>query len=402
MSSSPAVTVRRRAAAAGARAGAAGARAGAAAAGIAGRAAAAAKFFAVEYSIWLIIGVLVLMIILWIVGKHNLEGTDGKNCTNMDTLYSDFPPISSVNASSDKYSYSLRDYYIKTAYNCCSAGEYKNDFVNTCALENCIRAGARCLDFEVYSVKNAPVIAVSSFEDYHTKESYNSVPFGDAMATIASHAFSSGTTTCNNDPLIIHLRIKSRNKQIYKQITKDIYDNLENYLLGKEYSYENHGKNLGQTKLKELMKKVIIIVDNANPLFSETPLNEYVNITSNSVFMRALQYHDVKFTHNMDELIGFNKKNMTICLPDLTATTNNPSASVAMAYGCQMVAMSFQNFDANMEYMAMFFDEAGSAFALKPERLRYIPITVPDPKPQNPAYSYATRNVSSDFYSFNI
>ena len=104
----------------------------------------------------------------------------------------------------------------------------------------------------------------------------------------------------------------------------------------------------------------------------------------------------------MDELIGFNEKNMTICLPDLTATTNNPSARVAMEYGCQMVAMSFQNFDANMEYMAQFFDEAGSAFALKPERLRYIPITVPDPKPQKPAYSYATRNHSSDFYSFSI
>jgi len=359
------------------------------------------KDAAVEYSIYLIMGVLVLMIIMYIYNKSGLGGTDGKNCTTMDTLYLTPPPISSLNASSEQYSHNLRDYYIKTAYNCCCAGQYKNDFVNLCAMVNCIKAGARCLDFEVYSVKNQPVIAVSSFEDYHTKETYNSIPFGDAMESIASNAFSAASP-CSNDPLLIHLRIKSRNKEIYNVMTKDIYDNLENYLLGKEYSYENHGKNLGQTKIKDIMQKVIIIVDNSNPLFLETPLSEYVNIASNSVFMRALPYHDVKFTHNMDELIGFNKKNMTICLPDLTATTNNPSSRVAMEYGCQMVAMSFQNFDANMEYMAQFFDEAGSAFALKPERLRYIPITVPDPKPQKPAYSYATRNHSSDFYSFSI
>jgi hypothetical protein len=37
---------------------------------------------------------------------------------------------------------------------------------------------------------------------------------------------------------------------------------------------------------------------------------------------------------------------------------------------------------------------------LKPENLRYIPVTIPTPTPQNPAYSYATREASTDFYSF--
>ena len=96
------------------------------------------KDAAVEYSIYLIMGVLVLMIIMYIYNKSGLGGTDGKNCTAMDTLYSTLPPISSLNASSEQYSHNLRDYYIKTAYNCCCAGQYKNDFVNLCALVNCI------------------------------------------------------------------------------------------------------------------------------------------------------------------------------------------------------------------------------------------------------------------------
>jgi hypothetical protein len=58
--------------------------------------------------------------------------------------------------------------------------------------------------------------------------------------------------------------------------------------------------------------------------------------------MRSLRYYDVKFTPDMQELIEFNKKNMTIAMPDLSADADNPSASLAMKYGCQMIAMAFQ------------------------------------------------------------
>jgi len=50
----------------------------------------------------------------------------------------------------------------------------------------------------------------------------------------------------------------------------------------------------------------------------------------------------------------------------------------------------------------LFFDRSGYAFALKPADLRYTPVTIATPTPQNPAYSYATRTTSTDFYSFNV
>ena len=50
---------------------------------------------------------------------------------------------------------------------------------------------------------------------------------------------------------------------------------------------------------------------------------------------------------------------------------------------------------------ALFFDRASYAFSLKPADLRYVPVTIPDPVPQNPDYSYSTRDVSTDYYSFN-
>jgi len=93
---------------------------------------------------------------------------------------------------------------------------------------------------------------------------------------------------------------------------------------------------------------------------------------------------------------------MTIVLPDLNAEDNNYSASLAMKYGCQYVALSFQNFDSNMEYYDSFFEEAGCSFVLKPVNLRFIPNTINKPNPPPPSYSYASRDVSSDFYQFNI
>ena len=345
-------------------------------------------------------GLLVFMVILWIYSKLTL---DNANCSNMNKLYEDFPLIRTINPTTEQFSHNLRDYYIKTAYNACCAGTFKNNFVNLCALKNCIKQGARCLDLEVYSVDNKPVIATSSVDDFTVKETYNSIPFASALQTISNYAF--GGSTCPNpgDPLIIHLRIMSKNKPIYTTMAKDLYNTLERRLLGPDYSYENHGKSLGIEPIKNLMGKVILIVDKTNALFEDTPLDEYVNIASNSIFMRAVRYSQgTKFSPDMQEVIEFNKKHMTICLPDLGIEPTNPSSSLAMKYGCQMVAMSFQDFDTNMEYYDEFFDSTGSAFVLKPAPLRYIPVKIDIPPPPPEKYSYKERPVKSDYYSFTV
>ena len=342
-----------------------------------------------------IVIIILIIVLWWIYDKLTL---DNKNCSAMNKLYNKFPSLHTISISNEQFSYNLRDYYIKTAYNCCSAGTVKNDFVNSCALKNCIRQGVRCLDFEIYSVDNTPVVSVSSKNEFDVKESYNSVSFSNAINVISDYAFSGSTCPNPGDPLLIHLRIMSNNKPIY-----DIMANtLSRRLLGKKFSYENNGKNIGQTPLKELMGKVIVIVDKSNPLFSDTLLNEYVNIASNSVFMRAIRFHDVKYTPDMQELIEYNKKNMSIVLPDISTNIQNPSSTISLNYGCQMVALSLQSFDSSLEYYNEMFDTAGTAFVLKPIELRYIPVTIPVPPPPNPAYSYAKRDIKSDYYSFNI
>jgi hypothetical protein len=93
---------------------------------------------------------------------------------------------------------------------------------------------------------------------------------------------------------------------------------------------------------------------------------------------------------------------MTIGMPDKGASPENPSAIVLRETGTQMLAMRYQLYDTNLQENDMFFDLASYAFVLKPERLRYIPVTIDAPPTQNPDLSYATRSISSDYYSFDI
>lgn len=350
----------------------------------------------------LVVGIVILVLfIVYGIGKRNKFA---KNNMRLEQIYSNFPKISTINTliPNNRFSYKLRDYYVKTAYNCCSSGDVKHDYVSNEALKTCIRQGARCLDFQVFSIDNRPAIAVSGNDDFSVKGSYNHIPFATAMDIIAGYAFSPASCPCSGDPLILHFRIMTNNPSIMETMSQNIQATLGNKVLGKEHSFENHGENIGSTKLKELKGKVVIVVDKsyANP--TKTKLDEYVNLTSNSAFMRTLRYRDVKFTPDMKELVDYNKKNMSMCIPDVGEHQDNPSPSTAHKYGCQFVAMSFPKMDDKMRYYTRFFDEEGAAFVLKPEALRYIPVTVTIPTPARPEHSYKERNIESDFYSLKI
>jgi cell division protein ZapA (FtsZ GTPase activity inhibitor) len=325
-----------------------------------------------------------------------------KNCKTMDGIYGDLNgKIKSID-NSDQFTYTFKDYYIKTAYNCCSGGNYKNDYVDLCVMKDLLKQGVRGLDFEIFSINDQPVVATSTSDSYYVKETFNYINFVDVMNVIRDYAFSTSTAPNSLDPIIIHLRLKSTNQTMYQNFAK-LLEQYDSILLSKDYDSEYYGKNFGDVELKKLMGKVVIIVDRSNISFLECPeFYKFINMTSNSVFMRALHYYDIKYTPDMNELIEFNKQNMTIGMPDKGSNPENPSTIVMREMGVQLLGMRYQNIDTNIEENDIFFDENGYAFVLKPEKLRYIPITIPLPPPQDPQLSYATRTVQSDFYKFDI
>jgi hypothetical protein len=354
-----------------------------------------------EFISYFILAFILIIVIIYISYMIYLTRLQSKECSYINKLYPSINGnIKSISPKISDCSGNLYDYYIKTAYNACSGGTYRNDYVDTCILKSILKEGVRCLDFEIYNVNKKPVVSTSSnSKNFYVKETFNSVPFSEVMYVISNYAFSGGTVPNPTDPLIIHLRIKSNEQQVYNNLAK-IFKSYYNLMLGKKFSYENYGKNIAAQPLTSFMNKIILIVDKSNNSFLENKaFMEYVNMTSNSVFMRGLRYYDVKNTPDINELEEFNKRCMTIVFPDSDANPSNPSAMLCRAIGCQMVAMRYQQADNFLQENTIFFNNSGYAFVLKPENLRYKPVTIPVPTPQNPKYSYQTRTVSTDYYS---
>jgi len=354
-----------------------------------------------DFQSYMIIAFICIILVIFISYMIYLSNLGKSECSYMNNLYPSVDGyIKPLSSSDPDCSGNLFDYYIKTAYNACSGGSYKNDFVDICNLKAVIKQGVRCLDFELYSIEDKPVVAASTTNDYYVKETFNSVNFGTIMDTIQNYAFSGGSCPNPTDPLIIHLRIKSNNKKMYSNLAT-IFKSYSSIMLGKDYSFENSGKNLGSVPLLTFKNKVILIVDRINNSFLQNEdFLEYVNLTSNSIFMRSYDYYNIKNNPDVQELTQYNKTGMTIVLPDKGVDPSNPSGLLCRTYGCQMVAMRYQLVDNLLMENTGFFDQGGYAFCLKPANLRYQAVTIPTPTPQNPALSYATRNVSSDYYSF--
>jgi len=304
--------------------------------------------------------VITILYYLYYTGTLFTDGLKERQCNAMERKYSDLNgKIHAVVVNSNLKTESLKNFYIKTAYNCCSVGEYKNDYVDLCSLKNVLKQGVRGLDFEIFSIKNKPVIATSVSENYHVKETFNFIPFEEAMKIIENYAFSASTAPNPNDPIIIHLRVKSSNSTMYKNLVR-IFKNYESILLGNEFSFSNHGKNIGDTEISKFANKVVVLCDR-----EIEELSEYVNGVSNSRYIRCLHASDIEYMQDNSELARFNKKGITIAMPDKGSDPGNPNSIVMRDNGCQLLAMRYQLVDVHLQENEDFFNSKGFAFVLK-------------------------------------
>jgi hypothetical protein len=351
----------------------------------------------------IIVILIAFMVYFYYTGSIFSNGLKDRDCKLMTEVYGEKNSRINNVSNKDTLEYTLKDFYIKTAYNACSGGNYKNDYVDTCVLKTLIKQGVRGLDFEIFSINDEPVVATTTNESFCVKETFNYVPLSEVLNILEQDAFTASTCPNPEDPLILHLRIKSTNSQMINNLT-DLFANFQknnSRLLGPEFSYSK--KNLSDIQLKDLQGKVIVIADGTNKVFIETLFDEYVNMLSSSGNMRALRYNDIKYTPDMDELVRFNMLGMTIGMPDKGASPVNPSSILMREYGCQMLALRYQVIDSNIEENNIFFEDAGHAFVLKPEYLRYKKIVV-ETKEQDKKVDYTQRFLKTDIpgLSFTI
>lgn len=277
----------------------------------------------------------------------------------------------------------LCNFFIKSSYNSCATGNFLNGWVNTCALGNVIKHGCRVLDFEVYCVDGKGAISTSNSIKFTEKGTYNTLSIGEVLEYIRNHAISNSMSTesCPNpyDPLFLHFRMKTNVEDVYKELAQTISSNLGNVLLSTLYNIRKYQNFCSTMSLKDLMGKVVIIVDNTSIPLETTSLGELINIVGNGPSFHSWSYNDVVFSP--DEGIGdFNSLgNMTYCYPPLSVLPTNYSSVLAMKYGVQMCGLCFQNDDTHLKTYNAIFDEQQSAFILKTTGLYTPQEVVADP-----------------------
>jgi len=332
-----------------------------------------------------------IMVYLYYTGSFFSKGLRERDCKLMNEIYGELNGKISTVIDADTLKLDLKEFYVKSAYNACSGGNYKNDYVDTCVLKSLLKQGVRGLDFEIFSIGGNPVVATTTSDGNCVKETFNYVLFSEVLNVLDTCAFTSSTAPNAGDPLILHLRIKSTNPEMFNNLTNllDGFNKSNGRLLGTNYSYSI--KKLSEVPLKELMGKVAVIVNGTNTSFLDLKFNEYVNMMSGTASMRCLRYNDIKFTPDMNELINYNTLALTIGLPDKGANPGCPSSILMRAYGVQLLALRYQSVDTNVEENNVFFDDSGHAFVLKPDDLRYEPKIIANAVAQDKKTSFASK-----------
>mgnify|MGYP001166170969 CR=1 FL=1 len=335
--------------------------------------------------ILLVISIIIIVFTFLLYNKLSLQKY---NCNRLDKLYKEGSLyFNATGLTSNKYNNSrFIDLFTMAAYNCCNAGAYKNDFVDLCALDKCIKLGVRCLDFQVFSLNNRPIVSSSTLDMNYVKETYNYLDLTRVLDFIKINAFKPDNTPNNNDPLILHIRVMSDNPVLYTNllnIYKNVFSNSSNpsVYINDNITLPENNNRLFEKNILELKNKVILIIkpfNNFNLSNINTNLRKYINlesIDSNSNKAKdnnkCILYYGNRTFSVIDR--DTNRRYISICIPEYENYENNNNTNFlqAMRYGTSLIAMKMQYYDTNLaSYFYLFKKKGNYVFYNKPDDLQ--------------------------------
>ena len=262
-------------------------------------------------------------------------------------------------------------------------------YVTADAITKVVEGGARIVELHVYDVNREPVVGIA---DETTKKmlTYNTVPFEACCIAIGNSAFK------QSSPFVLSIVFHNDDTVLINKCADILKNTLRKFMLDSSYSYQR--KNLALEPVCNLLGKLIIV---SGEHHKGNGMDELVNISWSSSLCRRLTYTQASQTYDHDELINYNKRNITIVVPNLDTTSmENGNAEICFSYGCQWVLMNYGSLDNAMEvYMGRFGE---SSFVLKPDELRYKPVTYTAPQPQDPAVSFQPKRMTSPLFDYTV
>ena len=274
----------------------------------------------------------------------------------------------------------LKEYFIKTAYNCCCVGNFKNDYVDACALKNCASYGVRALDFQIYSLNNKPIVSASSVNSNQYKEIYNYMNFYDAINFVRKFFIDDATNVNCRDPLFLIFRLYTTNAPVYDMMAQAL-----NQVFGYLSPMSNmiyilpDNRKLDTALLSSLMKHVVIIVDPSHgdkTAFANSKLSGFTSmVTGVSMDNNIYRESSLLGVVAVNRTNGYTtdvSNNLCLLYPDLQPNKNNYDFVTSGIFNnVSFIAMNFQYKDQFLlEYEQTFFGSC--AFIQKQKTLRTI------------------------------
>ncbi len=320
--------------------------------------------------------IIIVGILVYISNQLNLKK---KNCSNLsksiNTTVISIEKTQGLNTQTP-----LNEYFIKTAYNCCCVGNFKNDYVDACALKNCASYGVRALDFQIYSLNNKPIISASSVKSNQYKEIYNYMNFYDTMNYVRKFFIDDGTNANCTDPLFLIFRLYTTNSPVYTMMAQAL-----NQIFGYASQTRNmiyilpENTTLDTTLLSSLRKRVIIIVDPSygdKVEFANSKLSNFTSmVTGVSMNNNIYRESDLLGVIAVNRTNGYStdiSNNLTILCPELQPNKNNYDFVTSGIFNyVSFIGMNFQYKDQFLlQYNNTFFKSC--AFIKKEKTLESI------------------------------
>jgi hypothetical protein len=328
----------------------------------------------------------------------------------------------------------LKEYCIMSSYNTAITGKY----VNLDMIKYVLSRGCRFLDFEVFYVKDdkenyKPVVSYVIDKYFNNLETENNILLDNVLNTAITNCFSSNSPN-NKDPLFIQLRIKPKmiNKNDISYLTKNIKkaslssdldsiidksyndDVLKNEALKKDF-YNSvaksvdyvlnpnlyKGKVTKDTKMKDLMGKVVLIIDKStnydyvkycNCKANDKncyDLTKYINMETGSSDLFLLNYNEIlnqypdrlvinnnNNNNNSNIISTTNVKDLYLIMPDNNTIKKYISTpdmkNFVLNYGCQIIPYKFYNKDIKLSEYELFFNNNKIALVPMSITLKYL------------------------------
>jgi hypothetical protein len=315
----------------------------------------------------------------------------------------------------------LGNYYVLSSYNTCCEGEYNNGNVSTAQVRKVLKAGARFIDFAIYTMPEScsgsgatdePAVAGSASVSDLTIGTANCLPLTEVIREVAATAFSAGRVPRPTEPLLLHCRIRTRHPNTLTTLGHLIRREFGSRLLPAEQygGSDTHGPatvSILTTPLADLRGKCIVILDAEDRSWVDNrALASVVNIAQGAgePFFTTMSAPVLRATAAPTQLRDANKQRLMLVTP----TNSNGSGPVSYPsivtqwLGCQLAAIPFQIQDQNTSAAIEYFNKANSGFVLKPEQLQQHIIALPKSKPQNKDLSYEKRTTTKPYMSFSV